>query len=94
MARRGKPGLISDHGTEFTSNALLERTQETGVSWHFIAPGKPMQNGICEAFDGRVRDKSLNEMPFFSLDAARQRLARWVTDYNQRRPCNDAALPT
>lgn len=42
IARRGKPGLIvSDHGTEFTSNAMLAWTEEAGVSWHFIAPGKP-----------------------------------------------------
>ncbi|WP_411755932.1 DDE-type integrase/transposase/recombinase [Sinorhizobium meliloti] len=51
IARRGKPDLIvSDHGTEFTSNAMLAWSEETGVAWHFIAPGKPMQNGICEAF--------------------------------------------
>lgn len=45
IARRGKPGLIvSDHGTEFTSNAMLACTEEAGVSWHFIAPGKPMRD--------------------------------------------------
>ena len=87
MARRGKPGLIvSDHGTEFTSNAMLEWTQESGVAWHFIAPGKPMQNGICEAFNGRMRDELLNETLFFSLDQAREAVARWVADYNHHRP--------
>ena len=49
IARRGRPGLIvSDHGTEFTSNAMLAWSEETGVPWHFIAPGKRMQNGICD----------------------------------------------
>lgn len=44
IERRGKPGLIvSDHGTEFTSNAMLAWSEEAGVPWHFIAPGKPMQ---------------------------------------------------
>jgi putative transposase len=87
VARRGKPGLIvSDHGTEFTSNALLEWTQKTAVAWHFIAPGKPMQNGICEAFNGRMRDEPLNETLFFSLDQAREAVERWVADYNQHRP--------
>ena len=58
IARRGKPGLIvSDHGTEFTSNAMLAWSEETGVPWHFIAPGKPMQNGICEAFNSKMRDE-------------------------------------
>ena len=57
IARRGKPGLIvSDHGTEFTSNAMLAWSDETGVAWHFIAPGKPMQNGIFEAFNSKMRE--------------------------------------
>jgi putative transposase len=87
IARRGKPGLIvSDHGTEFTSNAMLAWTQRTGIAWHFIAPGKPMQNGICEAFNGRMRDELLNETLFRDLDHARSVIARWVGDYNQRRP--------
>ena len=87
IAWRGKPGLIvSDNGTEFTSNAMLAWTQKSGIDWHFIAPGKPMQNGICEAFNGRMRDELLNETLFRSLDHAREAVARWVADYNQRRP--------
>jgi transposase InsO family protein len=53
IAWRGRPDLIvSDHGTEFTSNAMLAWTQERRIAWHFIAPDKPIQNGICEAFNG------------------------------------------
>jgi putative transposase len=87
IASRGRPELIvSDHGTEFTSNAMLEWTQKAGIAWHFIAPGKPMQNGICEAFNGRMRDELLNETLFFSLSHARAAAARWVADYNHHRP--------
>lgn len=87
IARRGKPELIvSDHGTEFTSNAMLAWTQSAKVAWHFIAPGKPMQNGICEAFNGRMRDELLNETIFYDLDHARSAITRWVASYNQRRP--------
>jgi putative transposase len=69
IARRGKPDLIiSDHGTEFTSNAMLVWAQSSRIAWHFIAPGKPMQNGICEAFNGRMRDELLNETIFYDLD--------------------------
>ena len=85
--RRGKPEMIvSDHGTEFTSNAMLAWTTASGVAWHFIQPGKPMQNGACEAFNGRMRDEFLNETLFFGLEHARQALRRWVADYNRRRP--------
>jgi len=87
LARRGKPGLIvSDHGTEFASNAMLAWAQASRVEWHFIAPGKPMQNGICEAFNGRMRDELLNETIFYDLDHARSALARWVDGYNRQRP--------
>jgi len=87
IARRGKPDLIvSDHGTEFTSNAMLAWAQRSRVVWHFIAPGKPTQNGICEAFNGRMRDELLNETIFYDLDHARSSLARWTASYNQQRP--------
>lgn len=87
IRRRGRPGLIvSDNGTEFTSSAVLAWTQATRVDWHYIAPGKPMQNGFCEAFNGRMRDELLNETIFRDLDHARSVIARWVVGYNQRRP--------
>ncbi|WP_394114191.1 IS3 family transposase [Xanthobacter wiegelii] len=87
IEQRGKPGIIvSDNGTEFTSNAMLAWAQENRVTWHFIAPGKPMQNGFCESFNGRMRDELLNESLFFGLDHARAKIAAWVDDYNLRRP--------
>ena len=87
VAWRGRPDLIvSDHGTEFTSNAMLAWSQERRITWHFIAPGKPMQNGICEAFNGRMRDELLNETIFYDLGHARDTLARWSMGYNQKRP--------
>lgn len=87
IERRGKPDMIvSDHGTEFTSNAMLAWAQENRVTWHFTAPGKPMQNGFCESFNGRMRDELLNESLFFGLDHARIRIAAWADDYNLRRP--------
>src|SRR5215204_2216716 len=85
--RRGRPAMIvSDHGTEFTSNAMLGWASEHRIAWHFIAPGKPMQNGICESFNGRMRDELLNETLFFGLDHT-----RWVADYNERRPHSSLA---
>ncbi len=60
IARRGKPcTIVSDNGTELTSMAILKWCQESGVEWHYIAPGKPMQNGFVESFNGRFRDECL-----------------------------------
>jgi putative transposase len=87
VARRGKPGMIvSDNGTEFTSRAMLAWAEDNKVAWHFIAPGKPMQNGFCESFNGRMRDELLNETLFFGLDHAKAKIADWIDDYNQHRP--------
>ena len=87
IERRGKPGLIvSDHGTELTSNAILAWCGEHRIDWHYIAPGKPMQNGFCESFNGRMRDELLNESLFFGLDHARRIIGAWVDDYNSARP--------
>jgi len=87
IERRGRPGMIvSDNGTEFTSNAMLAWAEEHKITWHFIAPGKPMQNAYCESFNGRMRDELLNESLFFGLDHARIKIARWIDDYNRHRP--------
>jgi putative transposase len=87
VGRRGKPGMIvSDNGTEFTSNAMFAWAQGNRVVWHFIAPGKPMQNGFCESFNGPMRDELLNESLFLGLDHARTKITNWVDDYNQQRP--------
>ena len=76
IEQRGKPEMIvSDNGTEFTSNAMLAWAEEHNITWHFIAPGKPMQNGFCESFNGRMRDELLNESLFFGLDHARTKIA-------------------
>jgi putative transposase len=87
IARRGKPLLVvSDNGTEFTSTAMLRWQQESGVEWHYIQPGKPIQNAFVESFNGRLRDECLNETAFSSLAHARELITEWRADYNGRRP--------
>jgi putative transposase len=58
--------LISNNGTELTSNAILRWQQEHGVEWHYIAPGKPLQNAFIDSFNGRLRDECLNEHLFIT----------------------------
>ena len=95
IGRRGKPGMIvSDHGTEFTSNAILAWSKDHRVEWHYIAPGKPMQNGYIESFNGRMRDELLNESLFFGLAHARSAVAGWVRDYNVARPHSSLGYQT
>ncbi len=85
--RRGLPCMIvSDNGTELTSNAILKWQQDRSVEWHYIAPGKPMQNGFVESFNGRLRDECLNEHLFINYQHARQIIEEWRSDYNLNRP--------
>ncbi|MEG4641430.1 IS3 family transposase, partial [Paracoccus sp. APAP_BH8] len=87
IERRGKPGMIvSDNGTELTSNAILTFAADRDIEWHYIAPGKPMQNGFVESFNGRMRDELLNETMFRNLAHARIVIAAWAADYNTERP--------
>jgi putative transposase len=87
VARRGAPKMIvSDNGTEFTSNAVLGWWAGAGVDWHYIERGKPTQNGFAESFNGRMRDELLNETLFFNLDHARKAIKTWIDDFNQARP--------
>jgi putative transposase len=74
IARRGRPAMIvSDNGTELTSRAVLDWTNRTGVEWHYIAPGKPVQNAFVESFNGRFRDECLYVEVFACLGEARRR---------------------
>ncbi len=87
IAARGAPcTIVSDNGTEFTSMAILRWVQETGIDWHYIAPGKPTQNAFIESFNGKLRDECLNETLFSSLAEAREMLEAWQEDYNSQRP--------
>jgi putative transposase len=87
IARRGRPSaIVSDNGTELTSMAILRWCQQTGVERHYIAPGKPMQNGFIESFNGRFRDECLDETLFSTLAEARVAIRSWKEDYNQHRP--------
>jgi putative transposase len=86
IADRGRPKMIvSDNGTELTSNAILQWADDRKVAWPYIAPGKPLQNAFAESFVGRPRDELLNETLFRSLAHSRAVLETWRTDYNRTR---------
>ncbi|MFC2172831.1 IS3 family transposase [Acidobacteriota bacterium] len=84
---RGKPdALLSDNGPEFRSRYLDEWAWSRGIRQEFIEPGKPIQNGFVESFNGKFRDECLNENWFVSLQDARETVERWRIHYNNERP--------
>ncbi len=38
-------------------NAVEQWAYENGVEWHFIEPGKPIENAYVESFNGKFRDE-------------------------------------
>ena len=87
VARRGLPAaIVSDNGTELTSNAILAWSDDRSVAWEYIQPGKPAQNAFAESFNGRLRDELLNQTLFRSIRHAREVLGAWRDDYNRERP--------
>jgi putative transposase len=83
---RGYPAAVrTDNGPEFTSRAFISWAQSHGIRHILIEPGRPMQNGYIESFNGRFRDECLNEHWFQTLHQARKEIAAWRLDYNEVR---------
>nr|WP_184533944.1 IS3 family transposase [Variovorax sp. Sphag1AA] len=84
---RGYPLAVrTDNGPEFTSRAFMGWAQTHGIRHIRIEPGRPMQNGYIESFNGKFRDECLNEQWFETLQQARAAIATWRQDYNEIRP--------
>lgn len=78
--------ITLDNGSEFTGRTLEIWAIRHSVRLCFIRPGRPVENGFIESFNGRLRDECLNVEWFNSLHDARETLARWRHHYNQLRP--------
>jgi putative transposase len=88
MKERGAAprSITLDNGSEFAGRALEAWAIQHGVQLCFIRPGRPVENGFIESFNGRLRDECLNVEWFGSLQQARSTLARWRHQYNHHRP--------
>jgi transposase InsO family protein len=84
---RGIPAYIrSDNGPEFIAEALRDWIRAVGAKTAYIELGSPWENGYCESFNGRMRDKFLNGEIFYSLREAQIIIERWRNHYNTKRP--------
>ena len=87
IQQRGVPErLRCDNGPEFTSRHFLGWCEERRIQLLHIQPGRPMQNGRVESFNGRLRDECLNANWFQSMRQAKQRIESWREEYNRERP--------
>ncbi len=84
---RGLPKeILTDNGSEFTSNIMNAWAYDCHVEHIFIDPGKPMQNGYIESFNGKLRMECLNQHWFRNLSEAKNIIEDWRREYNQVRP--------
>lgn len=84
---RGLPEVITvDNGPEFTSRALDEWAHSHKVKLDFIRPGKPVENGYIESFNGKFRDECLNQNQFVVLAEAEVITQAYRREYNDERP--------
>lgn len=87
VLQRGAPRSITvDNGSEFASRVMDAWAYRHGIQLDFIRPGKPVENGFIESFNGRLRDECLNVEVFFTLEDAREKLTCWREDYNHQPP--------
>jgi putative transposase len=95
IAERGVPGsLRCDNGPEFTSRHFLAWCAQKTIELVHIQPGRPMQNGHVESFNGRFRDECLNASWFVNLADARTKIESWRQQYNADRPHSSLAYRT
>jgi putative transposase len=95
MEERGVPGAIRcDNGPEFTSLYFVEWCEKQSVTVLHIQPGKPVQNGHVESFNGRFRDECLNTNWFLNMSDARRKIEAWRKEYNGERPHSSLAYRT
>ena len=84
---RGLPERLRvDHGPEFTSAAFVEWCQSRHIDLEFTQPGKPMQNGFIERFNGSYRRGVLDAWVFMDLEQVREETENWITEYNTVHP--------
>ena len=83
--------ITVDNGSEFSGRALEAWVIANGVQLCFIRPGRPVENGFIESFNGRLRDECLNVEWFSSLDDAREKLGKFREHYNHQRPHSSLA---
>ena len=87
VAQRGAPiALTLDNGTEFTSNHFDAWAYTASIQLDFISPGRPVENGYIESFNGKLRDECLSQSWFLSLSEAQEQLEGWRREYNETRP--------
>ena len=87
IGRYGKPQSIRmDNGPELIAGLMIHWSKANSITFQYIEPGKPMQNGYIERFNRTYRENVLDSYIFESLEDVREITDEFVKDYNEERP--------
>ena len=75
-----------DNCPGFIALALAEWAKRTNIELDFIKPGRPMQKGFIERFDGSFRRGVLDMHVFCNPGEVYEQAEQWLTDYNTGMP--------
>ena len=78
--------ITVDNGPEFAGKVLNQWAYAHGIELDSIQPGRPVENGYIESFNGRLSDELLNTEIFFTLAEAKEKLEAGWLDYDTQRP--------
>jgi transposase InsO family protein len=73
----GTETLRCDNGPEFPHGHFLAWCEPRKIRLVHIQPGRPVQNGCVESFNGRLLNECLNANWFPSIGEAKQRIENW-----------------
>ena len=91
--RGGLPPVVQcDNGTEFTSTAMDLRAYWNHVRSDYSRPEKPVDDCVCEAFNGSLRRECLSQHWVATLAETQVMLETWRQDYNNYRPHTSLGL--
>lgn len=77
--------VLTDNGSNFRSGLFAEVLAEGAIKHRCTRPYRPQTNGKVERFNRTMSDEFLYNRRFRSENERRQRLDRWVHDYNHHR---------
>lgn len=82
-------GLIhhSDRGSQYCSNAYTSILKELGIRISMTEDYNPTNNAIAERVNGIIKTEVIyREKRFLTVEQARERIGRFITFYNEKRP--------
>ena len=80
------PRLITDNGGQYVSREFKQYLRENRISHSRARPRHPQSNGKLERFHRSLKEECIRRNGMGTLDEARAIVARYVEEYNTRRP--------